>query len=76
LWHEPWIDRYLDWANLKTFTVYNSDVPFAWHTSRYFSVPFLAFLGAVLALTIVSASLSWFAIERPVLKLKRLGQRR
>ncbi|MGZ6963594.1 MAG: acyltransferase family protein [Acidimicrobiia bacterium] len=75
LWHEPWIDRYLDWANLKTFTVYNSDVPFAWHTSRYVSVPFLAFLGAVLALTIASASLSWFAIERPVLKLKRLGQR-
>ena len=75
LWHEPWIDRYLDWANLKTFTVYNSDVPFAWHTSRYLSMPFLAFLFAVLALTIASASVSWFAIERPMLKLKRLAQR-
>ncbi len=74
LWHEPWIDRYLDWANLKTFTVYNSDVPFAWHTSRYLSVPFLTLLLAVLALTIASASVSWFAVERPMLKLKRLGQ--
>jgi peptidoglycan/LPS O-acetylase OafA/YrhL len=75
LWHEPWIDRYLSWTGLKTFTVYSSDVPFAWHTSRYISVPFFAFLLAVLALTIASASVSWFAVERPVLKLKRLGQR-
>ena len=75
LWHEPWIDRYLDWTGLQTFTVYASDVPFAWHTSRYLSVPFLAFLLAVLALTVASASVSWFVVERPMLKLKRLGQR-
>ena len=41
--------------------MYTSDVPFAWHTSRYLSVPFFAFLFAVLALTIASASVSWFA---------------
>jgi peptidoglycan/LPS O-acetylase OafA/YrhL len=76
LWHEPWIDRYLSWVDLRTFTVYTSDVPFAWHTSRFVSVPFFTFLLAVLALTIASASISWFAVERPVLKLKRLGQSR
>jgi peptidoglycan/LPS O-acetylase OafA/YrhL len=76
LWHEPWIDRYLSWTGLQTFTVYTSDVPFVWHTSRYLSVPFLTLLFAVLALTIASASVSWFAVERPILKLKRLGQRR
>jgi peptidoglycan/LPS O-acetylase OafA/YrhL len=75
LWHEPWIDRYLSWNGLSTFTVYTSDVPFAWHTSRYISVPFFAFLLAVLALTIASATVSWFAVERPILKLKRLVQR-
>ena len=30
-------------------------------------------LVAVLALTIATASISWFVIERPVLKLKRIG---
>ncbi len=75
LWHEPWIDRYLSWTSLKTFTVYSGDVPFAWHTSAYLSVPFFAFLLAVLALTTASASVSWFAVERPMLKLKRLGRR-
>ena len=73
LWHEPWIDRYLSWTSLRTFTVYGSDTPFAWHTSRYISVPFFSMLLAVLALTIAAASISWFALERPVLKLKRLG---
>lgn len=76
LWHQPWIDRYLSWTGLPTFGVYTSDTPFAWHTSRYLSVPFLSMLLAVLALTIVSASVSWFALERPLLKLKRLGRRR
>jgi peptidoglycan/LPS O-acetylase OafA/YrhL len=75
LWHEPWIDRYLSWAGLQTFSVYSSDVPFAWHTSRYVSVPFLSLLLAVLALTIASATISWFALEKPMLKLKRLGRR-
>ena len=50
LWHEPWIDRYLAWTGLQTFTVYTSDIPFAWHTSRYVSVPFFSLLLAVLAL--------------------------
>jgi peptidoglycan/LPS O-acetylase OafA/YrhL len=75
LWHEPWINRYLSWSGLETFTVYNSDVPFLWHTSRFVSVPFFTLLLAVLALTIASASVSWFAVEKPILKLKRLGHR-
>jgi peptidoglycan/LPS O-acetylase OafA/YrhL len=73
LWHDPWIDRYLDWANLKTFSVYTSDTPFAWHTSRVVSVPFFSFFVAVLVLTIASASLSWFLVERPTLRLRRLA---
>jgi peptidoglycan/LPS O-acetylase OafA/YrhL len=75
LWHEPWIDRYLSWASLQTFTVYSSDTPFAWHTSRYISVPFFSLLLAVLALTIASASLSWYALEKPLLRFKHLGRR-
>jgi peptidoglycan/LPS O-acetylase OafA/YrhL len=75
LWHEPWIDRYLSWAGLQTFTVYGSDTPFAWHTSRYISVPFFSLLLAVLALTIASSSVSWFAVEKPLLRFKRLGRR-
>jgi peptidoglycan/LPS O-acetylase OafA/YrhL len=75
LWHEPWIERYLSWVGLQTFTVYNSDIPFVWQTSRFVSVPFFSMLLAVLALTIASASASWFAVEKPLLKLKRLGHR-
>jgi peptidoglycan/LPS O-acetylase OafA/YrhL len=75
LWHEPWIERYLSWAGLETFTVYNSDIPFVWHTSRYVSVPFFTLLLAVLALTIASATVSWFTVEKPILRLKRLGDR-
>ncbi|HEY3725048.1 MAG TPA: acyltransferase [Acidimicrobiia bacterium] len=72
LWHEPMIDRFLSWTNQQTFTVYHGDVPFAWHTSAYVSVPFFAFLVAVLALTIPAASISWFALERPLQRLKGL----
>jgi peptidoglycan/LPS O-acetylase OafA/YrhL len=36
------------------------------------SVPFFAFLVAVLALTIPAASISWFALERPLQRLKGL----
>jgi peptidoglycan/LPS O-acetylase OafA/YrhL len=75
LWHDPWIDRYLSWSGLPTFTVYGSDVPFAWHTSRLVSVPFFTMTLAVLALTVAAATLSWFLLERPVLRLKRLPNR-
>jgi peptidoglycan/LPS O-acetylase OafA/YrhL len=76
LWHEPWIERYLSWTDQVTFTVYNGDVPFVWATSRFVSVPFFSLLLAVLALTIVSASISWYAFEKPILKLKRVGSAR
>ncbi len=72
LWHDPWIDRFLSWTNQQTFTVYHGDVPFAWHTSAYISVPFFTFLFAVLALTIPTASLSWYGLERPLQKLKHV----
>jgi peptidoglycan/LPS O-acetylase OafA/YrhL len=76
LWHEPWIERYLSWTDQVTFTVYNGDIPFVWETSRFVSVPFFSLLLAVLALTIVSASISWYAYEKPILKLKRVGSQR
>lgn len=70
LWHEAWIDRYLVWTDLPFTGVYASDVPFRWHTNAYFSAPWLIFVTAVLALTIASASASWYGFERPLLQLK------
>ncbi len=70
LWHEGWIDRYLQWTGLRTFTVYTSDVPFRWHTDSLISVPWFSFVLAVAALTIVSATISWYACERPILRFK------
>ena len=73
LWHEPWIDRYLAGRTSR-----RSPCTAATRRSRgtrraYISVPFFSMLLAVLALTIATASVSWFVVERPVLKLKRLG---
>lgn len=76
LWHDPWIDRYVSWTGVTLFGVYRSNTPFAWHTSSVVSVPFFAMVLAVFALTVASASVSWFVLERPVLRLKRLGERR
>ena len=70
LWHEGWIDRYLHWTDLTFRGVYFSDTPFAWHTNRVISVPWFVFCAAILTLTIASASLSWFGLERPLLALK------
>lgn len=68
LWHEGWIDRYLAWTGLPTFSVYTSDTPFRWHTNAWFSAPWLVFFAAILALTIVTAIISWYALERPILR--------
>ena len=54
LWHENWIDKFLDWRGIPAF-----------------SGDFWPMLGAVLALTIVSATVSYFVVERPALRLKR-----
>ena len=70
LWHEAWIDRYFHWTDLTFRGIYFSDTPFAWHTNRVISIPWFAFGAAVLTLTIASASLSWFGLERPLLSLK------
>lgn len=70
LWHEGWIDRYLNWTDLAFRGVYFSDTPFAWHTNRVISIPWFVFGAAVLALTIASASVSWFGLERPLLARK------
>ncbi|MBM3674526.1 MAG: acyltransferase [Actinobacteria bacterium] len=72
LWQEPLIDRYLSWTGLQAFTVYTSDVPFRWHTNELVSVPWFAFVAAVTLLTIFAATISWYALERPVLRLKHL----
>jgi peptidoglycan/LPS O-acetylase OafA/YrhL len=53
LWHEAWIDVYLNWRGL----------PFA-------GSDMLTLLAACLALTIPTAALSYYLIERPALKLK------
>ncbi len=71
LWHEAWIDRYLVWTDLTFRGVYFSTTPLAWHTNSIISVPWFVFGAAVLALTIASASASWFGLERPLLALKR-----
>lgn len=76
LWHDPWIDRYIPWSGVPNFAIYNSDVPFAWHTSRVVSIPFFAMILAILALTVATASVSWFLVERPTLRLKRLAEGR
>ena len=70
LWHEGWIDRYLTWTDLPFRAAYLSDVPFRWHTNAYFSAPWIVFLLSVVGLTVASASLSWFTVERPLLRLK------
>ena len=73
LWHEFWIDQYLEWTNQPVFTVYNGDVPFAWHTSMFFSAPWTILVLAVFGLTLVTSTVSWFLFERPILLLKRFG---
>jgi peptidoglycan/LPS O-acetylase OafA/YrhL len=75
LWHDPWIDRYLSWTGSQLFTIYHGDVPFSWHTGSVLSVPFFTMTLAILALTVATAALSWYALERPALALKRFGDR-
>jgi peptidoglycan/LPS O-acetylase OafA/YrhL len=70
LWHEAWIDRYLHWTGVPAFATYWSDVPFRWHTNSVISIPWFAFVLAVLALTIATAAASWYGWERPLLRLK------
>ena len=70
LWHEGWIDRYLNWTDLAFRGVYFSDTPLAWHTNQVISIPWFVFGAAVLALTVASASVSWFGLERPLTSLK------
>jgi peptidoglycan/LPS O-acetylase OafA/YrhL len=70
LWHEAWIERYLHWTGVPVFAVYTSDVPFRWHTNSLISVPWFSLLLAVLVLTIASATVSWYAWERPLLRFK------
>ena len=70
LWHEGWIDRYLSWTDLAFRGVYFSDTPLAWHTNHVISIPWFVFGAAVLGLTIASASVSWFGLERPLTSLK------
>ncbi len=70
LWHEAWIDRYLSWTGIPVFGAYTSDTPFRWHTSSILSIPWLALLLAVVALTIASATVSWYALEHPVMRWK------
>jgi peptidoglycan/LPS O-acetylase OafA/YrhL len=70
LWHEGWIDRYLQWTGVPAFATYGSDIPFRWHTNSVISVPWFTFVLAVAALTIASATISWYACERPLLRLK------
>jgi peptidoglycan/LPS O-acetylase OafA/YrhL len=50
-------------------------MPFRWHTNSLISIPWFTFVLAVLALTIASASVSWYALERPVLRLKHVFDR-
>jgi peptidoglycan/LPS O-acetylase OafA/YrhL len=75
LWHEGWIDRYLHWTDVAPFATYWSDTPFRWHTNSVISIPWFTFVLAVLALTIASATASWYAWERPILRSKHVFDR-
>jgi peptidoglycan/LPS O-acetylase OafA/YrhL len=80
LWHEALIDRYLSLAGFFdpgqiSFNLYGSDVPFRWHTGQWMSVPWYTFVVAIFAGAVVCASISWFCLERPALRLKDLPRR-
>lgn len=80
LWHEVLIDRYLSLTGfhdpgVSAFSLYSSDVPFRWNTSSLISIPWFTFVLAILGATIVCATISYYALERPVLRLKNLPQR-
>lgn len=80
LWHEALIDRYLSLAGFfdpgkTSFMLYGSDVPLRWHTSDWLSVPWYTFVLGVFVVTVICASVSWYALERPVLRLKDLPHR-
>ena len=70
LWHDGWIERYLHWTGVPAFATYTSDVPFRWHTNSVISIPWFTFVLAVLGLTIASATISWYAVEKPILRFK------
>jgi len=70
LWHETWIDRYLSWTGVPVFGAYTSDVPFRWHTNSFISIPWFSLLLAVVALTVASATVSWFGLEQPLMRWK------
>jgi peptidoglycan/LPS O-acetylase OafA/YrhL len=70
LWHEGWIERYRVWADLPYRGIYTSTVPFEWHTNAVISVPWFTFVLVAFALTVATATLSWYGLERPVLRYK------
>ncbi len=56
LWHELWIDKYLQWSD-----------------THLFNSPFWQMLAVVVALSVVAATISYYVVERPALRLKRGG---
>ena len=56
LWHQAWIEKVHQWGG--------------WSSNALPSGPFLEHLIPALALTILTASASWFLVERPLLRRK------
>lgn len=56
LWHELWIDKYLQWSD-----------------THLFNSPVWQMLAVVVALSVVAATISYYVVERPALRLKRGG---
>ena len=61
LWHEFWIDKYFDWTGNPRFALTGSTL-----------VGFVVFVGG---LSLVSATVSYYVVERPALRLRRGGLR-
>jgi peptidoglycan/LPS O-acetylase OafA/YrhL len=57
LWHELWIDKYLEWRGIEPFGAAGTG-------------PFLAMLVGVAGLSLLSAAVSHLVVERPFLRLK------
>jgi peptidoglycan/LPS O-acetylase OafA/YrhL len=57
LWHELWIDKYLEWRGIEPFGASGTG-------------PFLTMVGGVAALSLLAAGVSYVVVERPFLRLK------
>lgn len=73
LWHIAWIDAYLVWFDRGFF---DGSSVFGWVYPLGLEAGFIELFVFVLALTIVCAAISYYLVERPAMRLRRLVPRR